>query len=445
MWNLIYNNLRVVIDPQYFALRDIPTISKQVALTSTLLNYLKKTDPALCNISFYYPKYLEEQLGMRRVFNSFDKEIIFTSQPKQLTNFFDETNVSNSKILNELLSIAIENKIPFILSNLKVSRGKELDLLKKFNITILEIDPLQDKIKAFLQGFYNYYKFDLIYGIESPDLAHAMSDPLHNKLYSFEGQIKASKFSDTVKERIRSFVHNRYIDILVTIDRINFYKIQQQIFDIERNILDNKEPRFHGSVRYYLNYHLLLIWGYIDHLCFIINDVFEFGYNEENFEERNKIGLKNSKNKKEFLLKIKKINNDLYSFIITKEFQEWLSVLAQLRHRNAHREMISPAPLLQPTPASEVSDQEIDAIIYKDRPPIEPEIIKLLPPFALEAQKAQDRYHYRISKMEKIFDHVAIAKEGFFDPVARIKIDMKNIERLTSLFLESAKNISTKN
>ncbi len=116
-----------------------------------------------------------------------------------------------------------------------------------------------------------------------------------------------------------------------------------------------------------------------------------------------------------------------------------MDVLGQLRHKNAHKEMISPSPLLQPTPTSEISDEEIDKIIYKDRPPIEESVLKMMPSL-LEMQKVQDRYHYKVSKMEKVFDHVATIKGGFLDPVARITIDMKNIRKLTELFLKASNN-----
>ena len=98
--------------------------------------------------------------------------------------------------------------------------------------------------------------------------------------------------------------------------------------------------------------------------------------------------------------------------------------------------MISPSPLLNPTDASEIGDAAIDAIIYKDHPPVEGELAKI--PGFVEGQKAMDRHKYRVSKMEKIFDHVAVVKGGFFDPVARIKIDMDNMNKLSELLLSAS-------
>src|SRR3989344_328779 len=110
MWHLIYNKFKVLIDPQYFASRD--TIEAQVSLVTMLQDYLKKTDPVLCDVGFYYPKYLEEQLKIRRVFNGFNGEVVFTDKPQKIVSFFDDKSMPNLEarnIQNELLSIAIEN------------------------------------------------------------------------------------------------------------------------------------------------------------------------------------------------------------------------------------------------------------------------------------------------------------------------------------------------
>jgi hypothetical protein len=446
--HLIYNKLKILVDPRYFA--DRSKIEEQVNFINMLEGYLDKTDPSLCNVEFYYPTFIEERLGTRRIFNSLDTKIAHIPEPKIIVDFFSEKLIPDliaRTIQNELLSLAMEHKIPFILSDLDVQRKEEVDLINKYNTSILKRPALQAKIKAFLQGFYNYYKFNLIEGIDSPDIAHAMSDPLHNKLYTLENKVKTAQLDEEVKERVRSFVHNRYIDILVTIERVTFYKVQQQISDIERGVLENKSPQFHGSVRYYLNYYLLLLWGYVDHMCLIINDLFEFGYDEEKSKDRRKIGFRNFPDKQEYLGKLKAVDEDFYNFVLSKEFQEWLDVLGQLRHKNAHKEMISPSPLLQPTDASKISDAEIDAILYKDHPPIEERVARLLPASVFEYQKVIDRQKYRISKMDKLLDHVAIVKGGFLDPVARISIDMENLNKLTSLFLQAtdkAKLLQTK-
>ncbi len=171
-------------------------------------------------------------------------------------------------------------------------------------------------------------------------------------------------------------------------------------------------------------------------MCLVINDLFQFGYDEESVKGRRSIGFKNIKDKKKYLAKLKAVDERFYDFVVSIEFQEWLDILGQLRHRNAHKEMISPSPLLNPTDASKIDDAAIDAIIYKDHPIDIGELAKI--PAFVESKKAMDRHKYRVSKMEKIFDHVAVVKVGFLDPVARIKIDMDNLIKLTELLLSAS-------
>ena len=436
-WQLIFNNFNILVDPRYFA--DIGTIDELIELVDLPTTYLKQTEPSLCKINFHYPEFIEKRLGIRRGLVNPDTEVLTVSKPKETIEFFTKEfipDVNARRVQNELLSVAVENKIPFILSTFEVSREVERELIKKYNISILKREPVQKLLMSFLQGFFNYYKFDMLYGVNGPDLAHAMSDPLHRKLHTLENKIRISALSREAKERARSFVHNRYIDILVTVERITFYKIQQQISDIEGGVLENKVPQFHGSVRYYLNYYLLLLWGYVDHMCLIINDLFQFGYDEESGKGRRSIGFKDIKEKKEYLGKLKAVDEEFYDFVVSNEFQEWLDILGQLRHRNAHKEMISPSPLLSPTDASEIEEAAIDAIIYKDHPPATGELAKN--PAFVGSQKMMDRHNYRVSKMQKIFDHVAVIKGGVLDPVARIKIDMDNLIKLTELLLSTS-------
>lgn len=452
MWHLIYNKLNILIDPYVFGNRS--SIEKQVELLM-VKDYLPKTEPSLCDVIFYYPKYLELRNDLRSIFAEMDDDVSFVDEPlDSKLNYFNSYNglSPEQKIFyNELLSIALKKKIPYILSTLELDQRVRLDIKTKFNISFIDLVETKDIISYFLQGFYNYYKFSMpIYGLDTPEIAHSMSDELHKRMYLFQNEIdQQTEISDEIRERVRSFVHNRYIDILVTIDRINFYRIQQKISDIERSILENKKPHYHGSIRYYLNYYLLLVWGYTDHFTLILNDIFSFGYDVNNIEDRKKIGLKNTKSKKEFLCKIKETSEPLYSYIISNEFQEWLDVLGQMRHKNAHREMISPSVMLGTTPESQLTDEEIDAILYKENPPIDDmtyraflnTVGEVLANKTVDQQKIIDRTNYRIAKSNKLFDHfVIVEKDGepaYMDPVARIEIDISKIREITSLLLDA--------
>ena len=455
MWNLINNNLKIFIDP--FVFFGLKNLNDRILLIDTLQNYFEQLDPNLCKVTFYYPEYIESELDLKRTFLPIDKVSYIKHHPKDVVDVFpihhevEKTELGKaSKMLNEFFSIAIENKCVLYLSESSFDKKNKIDIKEKYGIEIVNIKELYKKIELFLQGFYNYFKFsNMAYGIYSPDIAHAMSDEFHNKtLIYFESEINKNQPNSDLKEKVRSFVHNRYIDILVAIDNINFFKLQQRIYDVEHNIIDNKKPHFHGYVRYHLNYYLFLLWGALDHLAWITNDLFNIGYDPKTREGQRNVGF--NKNKKEFLKKIKDQDIDLYNFITQTNFQDWMFFFSQLRHQNAHREMFSASPLMITTEESSISDEEIDKIIYKDNPPVPKEIEHLMPPEFIENQKIIDRSNYRISKTKKGIEHFAtIEKDGqqfIFNPVERIHIDIKNIRDLVQKIFEAyKKHINKKN
>lgn len=449
MWNLINNNLKIFIDP--FIFLGLKNLKQRILLINTLQDYLTKINPRLCYVTFFYPKYIEGVLATRGTFLPDDEITIIEKPPESMISVFPihpevETMELGKagKMLNEFFSLAIQNKCVFYLSENKFNKEKQVEIEKKHGIQIIDLEELFEKIEAYLQGFYIYFKFRrAVYGINSPDIAHMMSDEFYNNiLVCLESEINKNRPNEESRERVRSFIHNRYIDILVTIDQINFFKLQQRIYDVEHNIIDNKQPHLHGYIRYYLNYYLFLLWGAVDHLAWIINDIFSFGYSPDNSNGRRVVGL--YKSKREFLGKIKNQDENLYNFIVSDEFQEWMFFFSQLRHKNAHREMFSASPLLIETEESKISDEEIDKIIYKDGPPIPKDIECMMPPEFIENKKITDRTSYRISKMEKGIEHFTLIekeeKQFMFNPVGRIPIDIKNFRDLVQKIFESYKN-----
>jgi hypothetical protein len=450
-WNLINNNLKIFIDP--FTFIGLKNLEQRILLISTFKHYLSLIDPNLCDVTFFFPQYVEGEMGARRTFLPGDKVVLVEKPPDHLIDIFpihpslEDTELGKAgKMLNEFFSIAIQNKCVFYLSENDFNKDKQKEIEGQYGIQIIKLQELYKKIEVYTQGFYNYFKFrNAVYGINSPDIAHAMSDEFHNKtLIYLEAEINKNQPTEELKERVRSFVHNRYIDILITIDQINFFKLQQRIYDIERGFIGercNNKPHLQGYIRYYINYYLFLLWGAVDHLAWIINDIFTFGYSPDNGKDRKAVGL--HKNKKEFLEKIKNRNEDLYNFIVSNDFQEWLYFFSQLRHKNAHREMFAASSLLRTTPESQISDEEIDKIIYKEEPPVPKEIEHMFPPEFIENQKSLDRTNYRISKMKKGIDHFAlIQKDGqqfMFDPVGRITIDIKNLKGLIQKVFDAYK------
>lgn len=459
MFNLINNKLNIFIDPCLFSHKK--KVEEQVLLVSTLKEYLKKIEPNLCDIIFFFPKYLEDNLNTSRVFFDDDPVEFLLVGPKNkiesiiiIPTEIQEKNPGINMLNNvytESISLAIENKCPFFLTDLVLGEDKKKELKKKYNIEFINISDLFKKIEQFLQGFYNYFKYyPHIYGIDSPDVSHQMTNIFfEKKLVPWEAKINKNILSEDTKERIRSFVHNRYIDILVSVDQISFFKLQQIIDDTNRGLLDNVNPRFHGSVRYHLNYYIYLLCGAIDHLGVILNDILIVGYSPE--KQGLKINLRKNKDdkKNEFLNKIKLLDEVFYRFVTSDDIQEWFDILFQIRNKSSHREMFSASPIAIETIESTISDSEIDKIIYKNNPPIPNEYEHLFTKDFIENQKIIDRINYRISKMSKGIEHAAFVKSRdgkllTIDPILRIPFDLKKLEELINNIIESQNRFLSK-
>jgi glycerol-3-phosphate acyltransferase PlsX len=118
MWKLINNNLKIFIDPFFFAYKR--RVEENVLLTKTFKEYFDHLDPSLCDVEFYYPKYAEEVLGIKNpklgLINigteqgkgrSLDKEAANLFIQNKALNFYG--NVEPKDVLNPPVDILISD------------------------------------------------------------------------------------------------------------------------------------------------------------------------------------------------------------------------------------------------------------------------------------------------------------------------------------------------
>ncbi len=174
----------------------------------------------------------------------------------------------------------------------------------------------------------------------------------------------------------------------------------------------------------------------------IINKILQINFETKKPEQ---IGL--SEHKKDFFKAIKNTNQDLYEYLSDEEFQEWFTIIKQMRHKSAHQNLILTTPFLSQTEKSKMSDEEIDVILYKNKPVVDSRLAEMLGKKFIEEKKGTDRYKYRLKHMNKELDYFGqIELDGkvwTFDPIARITIDKENtyklIEKISILYDDQEK------
>ena len=455
MWHLINNKINVFIDPSLFAhKRDVYS---QTSLVCMFKGYFEKLEPSLCDVDFYHAKYLEDNLDTSRVFLPNDGVELINDPPKnklesviQIPEEISEKmpDLKNLRdVVTEAVSLAVEHKCAFFLTHIELNKEKVVELKEKYNLEVVNIETLKTKLEFFTQGFFNYYKFSSegLYGIDNPAVAHQMTDIFFQSVLSpwWHSVVSSEDYTDEVKERIRSFTHNRYVDILVSRDNVQFYKLQQHIDDVRTGQADNTHQSFQSGVRYHLNYYFYLLFGALDHLAVLTNDLFEIEH-----EHKLEISFNDFGNKKKFIKKVKVKSEKIHSVIMEPDFQEWLNILRQIRDASSHREMFAVPALLITTPQSELSNEEIDAIIYKDHPPIDKEVEHLFTPEQVQNRIDLDRHQFRVSKMKKGLEQFAEitdrdGKTALIDPVDRMDLDIENLNKLIEVISsEHSKYIS---
>jgi len=83
----------------------------------------------------------------------------------------------------------------------------------------------------------------------------------------------------------------------------------------------------------------LNLWGFIDNLAWVINHLYELGFDVE------KSAMKVSFLKRDYLKKLKQKNINLYNLFKDEKIKKWFDNLSDKRHPAAHREPLFMSPI----------------------------------------------------------------------------------------------------
>ena len=143
--------------------------------------------------------------------------------------------------------------------------------------------------------------------------------------------------SNELRESLRSALLNRYAFILYCRDMIRFYELQMDFFKRR-----NQERRFYMGVGFYVSTFYLFLWGMLEHLTIIAKWAKNL-----NVDERH-CGIRS----KRFWIEFNNIDLRLNTFLNQPRFKEWISVMAEMRHAAAHRDLALPTEILTETEES---------------------------------------------------------------------------------------------
>lgn len=180
------------------------------------------------------------------------------------------------------------------------------------------------------------------------------------------------------------------------------------------------------AIGFYINTFYLMLWGMLDHLTIVAKYARNLKISEK------QCGIRKKRFWKEFCA----VDNGLAGFITGPKMSEWIGIMADMRHQAAHN--ISPIPslLVNETPDSKKSDDEIVEMLKKESP----HLYRLLDPETVEALQPTWITMWQMKKMEIVGPGmVKVAKPngtGYMrDPVISVDYDLSNLIAVMDAFL----------
>lgn len=415
-----------VIDPKCVSILS----AKPYNAILNLIADLGSLDPAIV-IKIYYPSYLADPALLSLVQNmkpiliqvanpeSLPPFSLDRSIPKEMYDKLTESTQESNKAL-ALLSLADALQSEGIITQDEILLKARYSIYQHHRILIIPLDEFGDCVEVFAHGhsvFWSaskperYLTMDVFYQV-----THWKGARFFNWFNSFQTNITTQE----LKENLRNALLNRYPFILYSRDMIRFYQLQKDHF-YRRGLIE----RYGLALGYYVTTFYLLLWGMLEQLTIIAKHSKNLAVDERD------CGIRSRKFLDEFGLK----EPALKTLIQGHPFNDWINIMADMRHTAAHRMIEIPAPLLTQTEESEKSEEEILQIIRKENA----FMYSVLPAEIMKDLESQMVWHWRVSKMKVVLPSMVLIKgrigEYMRDPVMSVDYDLERLNALIDAFL----------
>jgi hypothetical protein len=325
------------------------------------------------------------------------------------------------------LAVADAIQADGIVTNEEILVNARYGLYQHHRIRIIPLKELGDIVEIFAHGhsiFWpatspeRYLVFDLFY-----QWSHWKS----NRFAKWFNEVQAQIERKELRESLRSALLNRYPFLLYSRDMVRFYELQIDFYH-RRGL----QRRFSMGVGFYVSTFYLFLWGMLDHLTIIAKWARDLKIDET------KCGIRSKKFWKEFNTTDPRLN----TFLNHPRVSKWISVMADMRHAAAHRDLALPTVIVQDTEESKKSDEEILEIIKQERSYM---YQSLLGP-TMKSMEPIMIYLWRVGKMKVVAPNMVIIKneEGTYlrDPVISIDHDLQYLTAIMDAFLVALFNTS---
>jgi hypothetical protein len=253
------------------------------------------------------------------------------------------------------------------------------------------------------------------------DIFYQMTHWKASRLFAWVQIIAAKGIEKALDQNLRTALLNRFPYILYSRDMVRFYQLQRDYYARRERL-----QMFNSAIGFYINTFYLMLWGMLDQLTIIAKYARNLRINER------WCGIR----RKNFWKEFGAIENELTAFIMRQDISEWISIMADMRHKAAHNTISIPSVLLSETADSKRSDDEIVQILKKEKPLL----YRFLDSETIEAQQTLWIQMWRVQKMEVVAPGMVMGvmpdgRTYMRDPVISVDYDLFNLIAIMDAFL----------
>jgi hypothetical protein len=273
-----------------------------------------------------------------------------------ITRFRDADYLYNHGYL-ELIDTYFQSDCDLLLSSNHVLLAEKSNLNSKFRFFAVNYPEVFDEVETFLKGHHIYITHKIpIYGLQMATF-YPMTEVKLQQYLSYAGKLYEKNKDPQVQEYFRVMLYHRYSFMRYAIDQIKF-----NMFQAERLEDDKLRSSHYFLASYHLNSFYVQLWGFLDNFAWVLNHLFELG-----FDVKSSASKVSFSNKKYYMKKLKSKAPELHDFLTRKEFKDWIDNLSDKRHPAAHREPLFMSPIYNQDDMSIMSEKMVVVNTKKGR------------------------------------------------------------------------------
>lgn len=252
-----------------------------------------------------------------------------------------------------------------------------------------------------------------------PDMFYQWLDQKNRSLIEWHSRM-SQRVSPETAEDLRSIVYNRYPFVLYSRDMVRFFELQS-----DHVVRRSGQRRLSSFVGFHLVNLYFHTWGLLDHLTLVANRHLGLGVPE------NRCGIASD----EFWSASATRAPLLRKAVKQPKLNDWIAVMADMRHPAAHKAMLLPTQLVSHTAESQLSDVEVLEILKKE----DPELFERFDSDALRAMEPLMVSNWRFQKLKILADgvvHVQGQSRSYFRPALNsVDYDVRMLNEILDILI----------